>query len=233
MVFFYHATMRVDGILWFHTVARTISNPKLYSHTIIPFIHNYGLTLALAGYIVDPDVGYVSIFDVKKYKRPIDLYKKYGVYSYPAIATKTLVKDLFMSAIGEPLIEVKKEGRMAYPVTTRNTVLMPGSTIETLVVSRNKLPHRLVLRIGAKRYGVLKTELTEVTPKIIEDATVSHPFNVNDTQRVEDYVVVLKHEAGDVAILGRAERAFQYRVRMGRRSKTVTLPCLKEVGDQC
>lgn len=227
MPFFYHARLRVDGVLWYHAVARPATG--VYVHGPLPVIHNYGLTLELAGYIVDPDVGYANIKDVTRYKPPVELYKKYGVYSYPAIATKPLLRELTMSAIGEALVDVKSQGRLAYPDLTRNVVLMPGSELEATVLSEEKLPQKLVLRIGAKRYGVLRATLTPIKPQLGEGALVTHPFNVADSERVDGYTVMLKHGAGDVAILGRAVKALSYNVTVGGRVKKVVVPALKGV----
>lgn len=225
MPFFYHAILRVDGMLWYHSTGRPTVG--VYAHSPLPVIHNYGLTLELAGYIVDPDMGYASLFSVTRYKQPIQLYRRYGVYSYPAVVTKPLLRELIMSAIGEALVEVKRQGRLAYPDLTRNTVLMPGSELETLVMSQERLPEKLVLRIGAKRYGVLQARLYPVRPKFVDAGYVTHPFNVADSVKVDGFTVMLKHEAGDIGVLGRAVRALTYKIRRGNRVKVVVLPVLR------
>ena len=230
MPHFYHALFTVHGLLWYHSTARTITTPKSYSHSLLPVIHNYGLTLGLAGYLTDPDVGYVSVFGVTKYKPPVELYRRYGTYAYPALVTRPLLSELFMSAIGEALVDIKAMGKLAYPDTTKNAVLMPGSELETLIISEYRLPSTLVLRIGAKRYGVLRARLVEVKPKTVSVVTASHPYNVSDVGPVPGSVVLLKHPAGDIAYMGTSD-CLSYTVRVRSRAKRVFVPALRGLED--
>ncbi len=230
MPYFYHAVFRVHGLLWYHSTARTITAPKSYSHSLLPVIHNYGLTLGLAGYLADPDVGYVSVFGVTKYKPPVELYKRYGIYAYPALVTKAILTELFMSGIGEALVDVKAVGRLAYPDTTKNVVLMPGSELETLIISEYRLPSALVLRMGAKRYGVLRARLVEVRPKTVSAVTASHPYNMSDVEPIPGSVVLLKHPAGDIAYMGIGD-CLSYTVRVHGRAKRVFVPVLRGLED--
>jgi hypothetical protein len=131
-----------------------------------------------------------------------------------------------MSAIGESLVDVKKEGRLAYPDLTRNTVLMPGSILETTVISEEKLPENIILRIGSKRYGVLKAKLHPVRPEVITYCEFSHPYNLLDVEPVKSPAVIMKHGAGDIAYLGTGT-CLKYHTRYGNRRKTVTTPILK------
>lgn len=229
MTYYYHAVMRVDGMLWYHTQARPSS--QFYIHVPGMVFHNYGLTLALAGYIVDPDVGYASVFNVTRYKSPIELYKRYGVYAYPAVPIKQIVKEVLMAGQGEAIVNIRGRGRLAYPTFTKNVVLMPGSELETLVISREPLPRkRFVVRYGAKRAGTLLVDLIPVEPEMAENCEVSYPFNVSDVVDVKNYVVVLPHTAGDIGTFGVASKAYVYEVQRshGRRYKIV-VPALKKV----
>lgn len=214
-------------MLWYHSRAHPTT--KYYVHNIQPVVHNYGLTLALAGYIVDPDVGYASIFNHTKYKEPIKLYQKYGVYAYPAIVAKAVLSEILMAAQNEGIVTLRGRPRLAYPFFTKNVVLMPGSILRTLVVSRRELPKRIATRIGAKRSGVLRVHLTPVRVSIEEWQRVTHPFNLKDVVRVEGYSILLDHGAGQIASFGVAERSLVYKMKRGSREQVVVLPSLKEV----
>lgn len=226
MPYFYHAVMRVDGILWYHSLARPSS--QFYIHVPIPVFHNYGLALALAGYIADPDAGYVSLFGVTRYKPPLELYERYGVYAYPAFPTKQVLGEILMVGQGEALVNVRGRGRLAYPVFTKNITLMPGSILETLVVSKKPLPKRFSVRYGAKRAGTLMVELRHVEPVVKNYYEVTHPFNVDDVVNVRDYVVLLHHGAGDVGAFGVASEAYVYEVWVSSsRKHMISVPVLK------
>lgn len=225
MPHYYHADIRVDGILWHHFKAQPSS--QYYISQIPPVIHNYGLTLALAGFIVDPDIGYASKFDFKKYKKPIELYRKYGVYVYPTLVSRTVLGEVLMAGNNEGLLMIRGQSRLAYPFFTKNVVLMPGSMLRTLVISEHPLPDRIVVNIGAKRMGVLHMRLTNIKPKIVEQTQVTHPFNTGDVVNVYNYTIIIAHEAGNVGMFGIAERALEYQLRVGKRPYEVVLPLIK------
>ena len=225
--FFYHADLRVDGILWFHTRSQPAS--KFYVAQPGPVVHNYALTLALAGFIADPDTGYASVFGVTRYKPPRELLDRFGVYAYPALVVRSILGETLMAAMGEGVAALRGRSRLAYPFFTKVTALMPGSMLRTLVVSIRELPRRLVVRIGAKRNGVLLARLKPVRPRTVEYAAVTHPFNTADTVSVSGYTVLLSHGAGDVAVFGVAERAWEYRYHSGGREHRVVVPALRGV----
>ncbi len=232
MPYFYHADIRVDGLLWYHT--RALPSTQFYISQPYPVIHNYGLTLALAGFIVDPDMGYASLFNLTRYKRPLELYYRYGVYAYPPLVVKALLGEVLMAAMNEGIATLRGRSRLAYPLFTKNTILMPGSQLRTLIiVSEDRaedvgLPRKLVVRIGAKRGGVLRLRLQRVEPEFVENAVVSHPFNLLDSVRVDEYTVILPHPAGDIGVFGRASEALEYEIRVGRtRRVKVTVPVLE------
>jgi len=222
MPHYYHARARVDGMLWHH--AKSQPTPQFYISQPSPIFHNYGITLALAGYIVDPDVGYASKFGIKRYKKPIELYERFGVYSYPMKVTRAILGEVLMAGGNEGNVMIRGQTRLAYPFFTKNVVLMPGSELETLIMAREKMPERLVVRIGAKRAGVLRITLKSVEVREVEFGSVTHPFNLADVRAVEGYSVVLPHEAGDIAIFGIAKKAIEYTIRKGSRSYRVVLP---------
>ena len=170
MPYYYHAFIRVDGMLWHHS--RSQPSTRFYISQPLPVFHNYGLTLALAGYIVDPNTGYVSRFGVTRYKRPVELFERFGVYAYPALVSKAILGEVLMAGNNEGTVMVRGQSRLAYPFFTKNVVLMPGSELETLIISEDKMPDRMVVRIGAKRSGVLRVTLKPV--RVRRGRTRSH-----------------------------------------------------------
>lgn len=223
MPHYYHASIRVDGILWYHS--RSQPSSQYYISQPFPVFHNYGLTLALAGYIVDPDVGYASRFGVTKYKKPVELFKRYGVYAYPAIVSKAILGEILMAGNNEGLAMIRGQSRLAYPFFTKNVALMPGSELKTMIISEEKLPPKLVVRIGAKRNGVLLVRLKPVTLRKREYARTTHPFNMADVTGVKEYTALLPHDAGDIAVFGLAKEAIEYTyVERGRKHKVVLPP---------
>ncbi len=227
MPHYYHAVMRVDGLLWYHTRAQP--STSFYISQPLPVFHNYGLTLALAGYIVDPDTGYVSKFGVTKYKKPLELLSRFGIYVYPAIVSKAILGEVLMAGNNEGNLMLRGQSRLAYPFFTKNAALLPGSVLETLVISEDRLPSKIVARIGAKRNGVLRITFDPVHVKRLEHVTVSHPFNVSDTVEVRGFSVLLPHEAGDIAVFGIASQALEYEyVKHGRKHR-VAIPAIRGV----
>ncbi|WP_460024330.1 hypothetical protein [Infirmifilum sp. SLHALR2] len=124
---------------------------------------------------------------------------------------------------------IRGQGRLAYPVYTKVTILMPGSELRTLIISEHELPEYVVVEIGTKRRGVLRVRLHRVEPREEVNVEVSHPFNVADTVEVIGSTVLLPHEAGSVAAFGRATRGYTYLVQSGGRSIRVSLPALRDV----
>lgn len=227
MPYYYHADIRVDGMLWHHTTATVLSNMYVSLPHLV--FHNYGFTLALAGLDVDPDVGYASLFNITKYKRPLDLYKRYGVYAYPLLVGKAIAKDVTMAATGEGYVTIRGRTRLAYPFFTRNIVLMPGSALTTFIISEEKMPEKLAVEIGAKRGGTLLVRLKPVNVSVKENIEVFHPFNLSDTVEVYNYTVLLKHPAGDIAVYGTASEGYSYRYPTGTRVRTFTVPVLRNI----
>ena len=225
MSHYYHADMRVDGTLWFHSQAQP--STQFYISQPMPVFHNYALTLALAGYIVDPDTGYVSRFGETRYKSPIEIFKRYGVYVYPAVVTRAVLGEVLMAGGNEGNILIRARSRLAYPFFTKNVLFLPNSALETLIISEDRLPHKVVVRIGAKRNGVLRIILNPVSVRELRYVTITHPFNLSDVVKVQGYTVVLPHGAGDIALFGIAERALEYEYRRYGRKQKVVLPVIK------
>ncbi|MGC8997748.1 MAG: hypothetical protein ACP5GN_07490 [Fervidicoccaceae archaeon] len=230
MPFFYDANIRVEGFLWYHF--RSLPTSNYYVGEIPPVIHNYGFTLALAGFIVNPETGYGSLYGVTRYEYPVELFKKYGVYSYPLMLSKPKLGEFLMSAQNEGIAAMKSRTRLAYPFFTKNVMIMPGSELSTLVISERELPRKLVVNIGAKRAGVLRVKLTQVEVDVTENQYVTRPFNVVDVEKVTNYTVLVPHEAGDIAVFGIAERSYTYTIWEGGRKRKASFPALKWKGSE-
>ena len=225
MPHYYHAHIRVDGILWYHS--RSQPSSKFYVSQVSPVFHNYGLTLALAGYIVDPDTGYVSRFRATRYKKPLELFKRFGVYAYPALVSRAILGETLLAGNNEGTIMIRGQSRLAYPFFTKNVVLMPGSELETMVISEDKLPGKIVTRIGAKRGGVLRIAFKPIRVRNVDNQAVTRPFNLGDVSGVTGYSVLLPHDAGDIAVFGIAEKAIEYSYTRHGREYRVVLPTIR------
>jgi len=225
MVFFYHASIRVDGYLWFHY--RSQPSGDVYVAQPNYIFHNYGFTLAFNGFITDPDAGYASILNHTMYKKPSELFSRYGVYVYPPITTKALLREYTRAAQGEGNVSIRGRTRMAYPFFTKVVVYNPGSELEAFVISKEKLPSKFTLNVGAKRNGTLNVKLKPILNiNVVENAETNYPFNIADSVRVVNHMVVLPHAAGDIAFHGIADRAYVYTIEERGRKTIIKAPVI-------
>jgi len=225
--YFYHATIRLDGFLWYHTTSLPTSDAYVSIPTMV--FHNYGFILALAGFDVDPDVGYVSVSGVTKYKNPIELYRRYGVYAYPLLVIKALVKQEVMSSTSEGYIDVKGPRRVTYPIYTKVVKLTPGSFLTTLIISEEKLPERFTVSIGSKRHGTMLIKPVPIKVTTVSNAYVLNPFNDADVVDVSNYTVLMNHAAGNIGIYGVASKAYMYTHKVLERERTFIYPALRDI----
>mgnify|MGYP000067653772 CR=1 FL=1 len=204
----YYADIEVHGILWFHWLAQPRDK---YVHLPSPIIHNYALTLGLIGKPVT--TSYVSLQNRFEYVSLEDLYKKYGLYVYPALVTNPYVKSLLFSLGGTGYLTMKPKTRAPVPDITVNTVFLAGTKLKTYVILRRDSPlckqRELYIRIGAKRYGISKVILRRVSYKVSkgESRQITHPYNVDDVV-IKNPSIIMRHPAGDIGMFGFTDRAF-------------------------
>jgi hypothetical protein len=207
--------LTLHGLFWFHTHAQPRDK---YVHVSLPIIHNYPLILAFLGKPVDSS--YVSIPGIKTLQvRPEDVWDKYGFYIYPAIGRKLFSKTITFSMSGTGYVVFKPRTRASIPDYTANQVFLAGSIFKTYMILKNnaKRPETMIIRIGAKRYGVFSVRYKYVGLSEIRDyggEAITHPFNTRDCP-ADNYYGVMKHYAGTIAISGSPKKVI--------RSKNVVL----------
>lgn len=221
---FYCVEAELHGVSWFSSTTAPHEWLKLFAQSCIPVIHNLPLMLALNGQISDES--YISCYRlIKRPGPPAERFSELEVYAYPLQLSRVYYRSILFSMAETDYIFYKPQTRAAVPVQTRYTVMTPGTEGWTAVISREKLPRELYVRIGVKRFGTWKLVLEEASPSIVDGSVVKvdSPFNTLDT-RPADYagspVVVLKHYAGDIAVSGLVKRALKLRCR----EKTILKP---------
>ena len=215
------ARIEVHGYLWFHTLAQP--SYGYYIHRPVHVIHDMPVTLALAGYNVDPQMGYASLRGHSRHdwwaSTGVEgILDELGVYAYPALPERVYLESIHFSAIGEGTVLLKATSRLGYPTRTRNTAYRPGTVLRTHVLVREDSGHPAVeclrgggsvslrSRLGAKRFGVIKVDfyrspVFEAEP----DAVVSEAYNSRHFPGIQGGSMILRHPAGDTGIFGRAD----------------------------
>ena len=205
----YRLDMEVHGLLWFSWMAQP---RRMYVHVPSPVIHNYAITLALLGRPVEES--YANLVQrIPRYRGLEYYYRRYGVYVYPAVVEKALVKPVLFSMGGTGLLVSKPQTRAPVPDLTVNNVYLPGTRLRSYAIVRVGSPFHeeirgrrtLYARLGAKRYGVVRVDFRSVMPCRLVESPASrsgvHPFNVVDAG-VSRYRGLMSHPAGDVALTG-------------------------------
>lgn len=203
-MYLYKAELIAHSIIWFNT--NSYPHPKGYVQKVLPVIHNYPLTLAFLGHIVDGT--YVGAYNSPHYRDLKEIYKETGLYVYPALFERTLYMRLTMSMSESDYVLYKPETRWAVPLITTNSVLAPGSKAMSYVISDKPLSVSYI-RVGVKR-GIMRVNLKEV--KDYKEVKKIHPnvaYNVKDV-KASNYFVLLNHKAGDVGFGGDAERGLSF-----------------------
>lgn len=211
---FYVVELELHSITWFSS----LTQPHLEGsvQVMLPVIHNYPLTLALLGEIVEES--YLSKYnEVKDARSPAERFGETGVYAYPLLLERIYYKRVLMSMSETDYVFYKPRTRIAVPLLTSYNALAPGTIGRTVVITRGSpLPRELYLRMGAKRYGVWKlSRAVEARPALRQGPLeLNTPFNVRDVKSGDlvRYSIALKHYAGDVALAGTARKTLEFRV---------------------
>lgn len=203
-MYLYKAELITHSIMWFNT--NSYPHSKGYVQKVLPVIHNYPLTLAFLGHIVDGT--YVGAYNSPHYRDLKEIYKETGLYVYPALFERTLYMRLTMSMSESDYVLYKPRTRWAVPLITTNSVLSPGSKAVSYVISDKPLSVSYI-RVGVKR-GIMRVNLKEV--KDYKEVEKIHPnvaYNVKDV-KASNYFVLLNHKAGDVGFSGDAEKGLSF-----------------------
>lgn len=216
------AEMELQGILTFSSEIRPAVGGVGGAHITSPYISNYPLIYAFNKRICESYATFPSLHlpldkivkkEYPKVKSPLRYTfidsvlrsiqqgeLKY-VYAYPAEPVKVTTRRFFLSAKGYGYAEkVKKQVKTTYPTETNWISLVPPTILRTVVISPQKLPNPMYIRIGMKRTGLFKVKLYELDTErimIVKEPTWSSiPVNLYDVRlfnyTVEDYVKVLE-----------------------------------------
>lgn len=137
---------------------------------------------------------------------------------------KSITRKIRFTGIGDGYASIRGRTRLSYPEEGFNTVLLPGSELVSFVITErsiDSLPR--YVRIGSKRFGLLKAEYRQVEYRVVSDSQITHPANTYDTQVVTGGLLLLKHKGGDIVTMCRVRRAIEVKVREGKREEMVIL----------
>ena len=202
------ANLELDGLFWFHSVARPRS---YYVHSSLPVIHNYPLILALLGRSVESS--YIAIPGEKtKRVNPREIWEEYGIYVYPAVAERIMTRTILFSMGGTGYVTMKTKTRASVPDLTANQVYLPGTIFKTYILLHpDKTPEiPEIIRLGAKRYGTFRVQITRKYRGKLSDprwtSPVTHPFNADECP-ANTHLLIMTHYAGNIAQTGTPKRA--------------------------
>ena len=210
----------VHGYLWFHTIA--LPTGIGWVHQVLPVIHNYPLILGMLGHTVEET--YANILGEPSYIKARSLIRDEMLYVYPAVAKKSLTRKIQFAGIGDGYASIKGKTRLSYPERGFNTILLPGSELLSFIItekSSNELPR--FIRIGSKRFGILKVVYTKVEYRIVEDRVITHPANTHDTDKLTGGIQLLKHRGGDIVIMSRTPIAIEAKLKEKGKKQRVFL----------
>ncbi|BDC17499.1 hypothetical protein [Acidianus sp. HS-5] len=200
----YKAELTAHSIFWFNSLSYPHSSG--YVQKVMPVIHNYPLTIAFLGRLVEES--YVGAYNLPSYKGSKKLYEEGGIYVYPAVFDRTFYMRLTMSISESDYVLYKPQTRWAVPILTTNNVISVGSKATTYVISSSPLDVRYI-RLGVKR-GTMKVFLKEM--KEYEDVNNFSPnvaYNDKDVKSQGGFTL-MKHREGDVVFGGSAERGVKF-----------------------
>ena len=216
----YMVKLVVHGYLWVHTVATPTSIGWI--HQVVPVIHNYPLILGILGYPVEET--YANKLGEPTYRRTRDLIQTERLYVYPAIVKKLITRRIQFTGIGDGYASIRGKTRLSYPERGFNTVLLPGSELVSFIITErgiDSLPR--YVRIGSKRFGLLKAKYKQVEYRVVSDSQITHPANTYDTQVLTGGLLLLRHKGGDIVSMCRVRRAIEVKVREGKKEGKVIL----------
>ncbi|MGC8983440.1 MAG: hypothetical protein ACP5KA_06815 [Desulfurococcaceae archaeon] len=225
----------LHSVMWFST--QTVPWVQYFVQTPVNVIHNYPLSLALEGLLVEES--YVAAYnEYKETRSPAELFAsgKRRYHPFPMLLEKVYYKKLYMSASATDYLAYKPRTRLIYPVQTAYNAYAPGTTGRFIVVRNLEesppLSEGLYFRLGAKRFGLWRVRRIHKPAKVepvkgpVEASTA---FNVSDIepQDVLGYTAVLKHYAGDVAISGRLQKGLGLEYLVGDKPLRLVIPVPK------
>jgi len=202
---FYKVNFRLDGILIFSSEVRPAVSrgEKLGSYiSPLPYIHNYPVIYGMLGksaevYFVRSSTARADYED-RKTNLPFKL--KYttveetiengkngrGFYIFPLFPKEIITSSFFLSSeIWSYSKTIRYPTKNVFPRVTSYTAFMPESRFYTYMVTDDEFEIPEWIRIGKKRWGIMRVEPKELEIKGIKDVNdceTSIPVNVKDTE---------------------------------------------------
>ncbi len=192
------AFLEVHGLLVFSKITGSLKKSVLSSGAFIRsslFIHNYPLIYGFLGYSSEMIID----IDEPRYK-VVDEALEEGLYVYPAEPLHVSFTRLFLSPTPETyVVPEKAKPSIAHPLQVHYYAIAPGSMFKTVVVYREGFELPRYIRIGKKRWGIIRVRY--VVPEGISDVSDTYrgyssiPVNLGDMRDrgvvVDDYNTVL------------------------------------------
>ena len=200
----YKVNFELQGVLIFSTEVRPmISGGQAMGSYIapLPYIHNYPVIYGILGktaeaYFVIPSM-HQADYEERKGKTPSLKYTTIegvlrnakegkGFYVFPLLPRKIITSSFLMSAESWSYgLLTRMPTKNVFPRLTSYTAFTPQSEFYTYLVSDDYFEIPKWIRIGKKRWGIMKVEAEELEVKDIkeeENCTTSIPINVKDTE---------------------------------------------------
>ena len=200
----YKVNFQLQGILIFSTEVRPmISRGEAMGSYIapLPYIHNYPVIYGLFGksaeaYFVIPSMHQADYEERKakvsklKYTTVEEVLKNAkegkGFYVFPLLPKKIVTSSFLMSSESWSYgLLVRMPTKNIFPRVTSYTAFMPESEFYTYMVTDGNFEIPEWIRIGKKRWGIMRVKAEEMEIKEIREeknCTASIPVNVKDTE---------------------------------------------------
>ena len=201
---FYKVTFQLQGILIFSTEVRPmIARGKSMGSYIapLPYIHNYPVIYGILGksaeaYFVVPSMHQADYEERKanvprlKYKTIDEVLRNAkegkGFYIFPLFPQKIITSAFFMSSeVWSYSKTTRLPTKNVFPRLTSYTAFAPESEFFTYMIVEDNFEIPEWIRIGKKRWGIMKVDAKEVEIKRLkeeEGCATSIPVNVKDTE---------------------------------------------------
>ncbi|BFH74686.1 hypothetical protein SJAV_26300 [Sulfurisphaera javensis] len=244
----YKVKLTIEGVLIFSSEVRPMvaGGTAMGSYiTPLPYIHNYPLIYGILGksaeaYFIFPSLHQADYLDRKgklplKYTSVSEVLEKAkqgkGFYIYPAFPTKIVTSSFLLSAESWSYgLLTRMPTKNVFPRITSYTAFMPESEFITYMVSEKGFEIPEWIRIGKKRWGIMKVKAEPV--KVTgwekkEECVTSIPVNVKDAQQfgytVENFSKILETSSMEEGIIGWATLKECYNVKGKVAGETVNL----------
>jgi hypothetical protein len=153
------------------------------------------------------------------------------VYVYPAVVTRAYTRTVQFTGIGDGYVGIRGKTRLYYPDRGFNTLLLPGSRLRTFVLLGDKQHLPKYIRIGSKRFGILRAKYTSLTYETVESAEITHPANAYDSEIENEGLLFLKHKGGNIVTMAHVPIAIEAKVQRNKGVERVVLvPPLRLLG---